>query len=70
MKTTVLNTNIGNVENKIPDNAKYITTPKFNKYFGSIFDTKLKQASLATDSDVNAVLQLANKNNDRKTTNV
>ena len=31
MTTTVLNTKIGKVENKTPDNAKYITTPEFNK---------------------------------------
>ena len=28
---TVLNTKISEVENKIPNNDKYITTPEFNK---------------------------------------
>ena len=31
MTATVLNTKISAVEKKIPDEAKYITTPKFNK---------------------------------------
>ena len=31
MTTTVLNTKISEVENKIPDHAKYITTQEFNK---------------------------------------
>ena len=29
--TTVLNTNIGEIGNKIPDHAKYFTTQEFNK---------------------------------------
>ena len=60
--TTVLNTKIAEVENEMPDHAKYVTTPEFNKFSGSIFNTKSKQAGLATNSDVNAVLQCANKN--------
>ena len=39
-----------------------LTTPKFNKFSSSIFDTKWKQASLETNSDVNAVLQRSHKN--------
>ena len=31
MTTTGLNTEVGEVENKIPDCAKYISTQKFNK---------------------------------------
>ena len=31
MTTTVLNTKISEVKNKVPDYAKYITTPEFNK---------------------------------------
>ena len=34
MTTTVLNTKISEVENKIPDNSKYITTQEFNKLTG------------------------------------
>ena len=62
MSTTILKTSIEEVENKILDHAKHITTPEFNKFAGSIFDTKLKQANLAANSDVNAVSQCANKN--------
>ena len=39
-----------------------LTTPKFNKFSCSIFDTKWKQANLETNSDVNTVLQRSNKN--------
>ena len=53
--TTILNTKIGEVKNKIIDYAKYVTTPEFNKFAGPIFDTKLKQANLATNSDLNTV---------------
>ena len=61
MTTTFLNTKIGEVENKIHDHAKYITTPKFNEFAGSKFDTKLKQGNLATNIDANGVLQCVNK---------
>ena len=44
----------------MPDLAKYITTPAFSKLAGSAFYIKLKQESLATKTDVNAVLQSAN----------
>ena len=60
--TTVLSSKIGKVESKIPDHSKYITTPKFNEFAGTIFHTKLKQTNLAINSDVNAVLQRGNKN--------
>ena len=36
--TADLNIKIGEVEEKIPDHAKYITTPEFNKFPGLIFD--------------------------------
>ena len=63
--TTVLNTKIGEVENKIPDHAKYITIPEFNKFAGILFDTKLKHANLATNSHANAISQCANKNKEQ-----
>ena len=50
MTTTVLNTNIGEVENKFPDHAKYITTPEFNK-FTENFTARLKQANLVKKTD-------------------
>ena len=61
--TTAFNTKIGEV--KIPDHAKYITTPEFNKSAGSTFYIKLKHANLATNSDVNAVSQCATKNREK-----
>ena len=63
--TAVLNTSIKTVQNKIPDHAKYIATPEFNNFSGSIFDTSLKQANLATNSDVNAVPQCVNKKKEK-----
>ena len=43
--STVLNTKVGEVENKIPDHAKYITTPEFNKFVIENFSARLKQAN-------------------------
>ena len=43
---------------------KYITTPGFNKFFGSIFDNELKQA-IATNNNVNAASKCANKNTEK-----
>ena len=40
---TVLKTKISEVENKIPDYAKYITTQEFNKLTAESFDGGLKQ---------------------------
>ena len=61
MTATVLNTKIDEVENKIPNDSKYVTIHKFNKFIGKTFDTKLKQAKLVASSS-NTVLDLANKN--------
>ena len=49
--TAVLNTKISEVENKIPNHDKYITTPKFNKLTADHFTARLKQASLVTKTD-------------------
>ena len=48
MTATVLNTKLNEVEKKIPDHAKYITTPEFNKFTKKKFEAKLKQANLET----------------------
>ena len=40
--TTVLNIKIGKVENEIPAQAKYITTPEFNKLTAEKFAVRLK----------------------------
>ena len=37
MNTTVLNTKISRVKNKISDNSKYITTQEFNKLTAKSF---------------------------------
>ena len=40
--TTVLNAKISEVENKIPDNSKYITTQEFNKLTAENFAARLR----------------------------
>ena len=49
--TTFLNTTISEVENKIPDHAKYISTAEFNKITAENFAAKLKQAYLVRKTD-------------------
>ena len=51
MTTTVLNTKISEVENKIPDYAKYITIQEFNKKKKKNFAARLKQANLVGKTD-------------------
>ena len=46
MTTTVLNTKISEVGNKILNNFKYISTQEFNKLFVKNFEARLKQADL------------------------
>ena len=46
MTKNVLKTKIGKVENKIPDNSKYITTQKINKSVAENSPTRLKQHDL------------------------
>ena len=53
MTTTVLNTKIVEIENKIPDHAKYITTQEFNKLIAENFAAILKQANLVNKVDFN-----------------
>ena len=43
---------------KIPNHDKYITTNDFNKLSRTIFDKRLKQAKLATNTDLNTDLNL------------
>ena len=61
MTTTVLNTNITEVENKIPDNTKYITTQEFNKLETENFAARLKQADLVNNTDFNNTLTSFNR---------
>ena len=46
-----MNTKISEVENKIPDNSKYITTQELNKLMAENFAAKLKQADLVNKTD-------------------
>ena len=61
MTTTVLNTNITEVENKIPDNTKYITTQEFNKLETENFAARLKPADLVNKTDFNNTLTSFNR---------
>ena len=49
--TTVLNTEISQVENKISIHHEYITTPEFNKLTVEKFKTRLKQATLMSKTN-------------------
>ena len=51
----IYNTKISEIENKIitdHDHDKYITTPEFNRLTSKNFTARLKQANLASKSDV------------------
>ena len=47
--------------NKIPDYAKYITTPEFNKLAAEKFTSRIKQANLVTKTDFDKKLTHFNK---------
>ena len=59
--TTVLNTKASKVENKVPNNDKYITTLKFNKLTEENFTARLKQVYLVIKNDFDKKLASANK---------
>ena len=61
MTTTVLNTKISEVENKISDNSKYIATQEFNKLTVENFATRLKQATLVSKIDFDNKLTSFNR---------
>ena len=61
MTTAVLNTKINEVENKIPDHAKYITTQEFNKLTAERFTARLKQTNLVSKTDFDNKLINFNK---------
>ena len=55
-------------DNKIPDHAKYITTPEFNQLTAENFAVRLTQANLVTKTDWNNELIRFNKDiNSNKT---
>ena len=59
--TTVLNTKISEVENKILSHDKYITTTEFNKLTAENFAARLKQANLVTKTGFGNKLTSFNK---------
>ena len=61
MTTTLLSTKISEVENKIANHDKYITTPEFNKLTSERFTARLKQTDLVTKSDFDERLTSINK---------
>ena len=61
MTTTFLNTKIREVENKIPNNSKYVTTQEFNKLTVNSFAARLKQAHLVNKTDFDNKLTSFNK---------
>ena len=48
MATIVLNTKIGEVENKISDNSKYITIQEFNKLAAEMFTASKRRKITAS----------------------
>ena len=61
MTTTVLNTKISEVENKIPNHDKYSTTPEFNKLTAENFTARLEQADLVSKTDFDNKLTSFNR---------
>ena len=61
LTTTVLNTKISEVENKIPNHDKYITTPEFNKLTAENFTARLKQVNLVTKTNSDKKLTSVNR---------
>ena len=61
MTTAVLNTKISEVENKILDHAKYITTPEFNKLAAENCTAKLMEPDLVSKTDFDHELTSFNK---------
>ena len=61
MTTTVLNTTISEVENKIPNHAKYITTQEFIKLMAETFAAILAQANLVEKTDFDNKLVSCNR---------
>ena len=56
-----MNTIISEVENKIPDHAKYITTQEFNKLNAESFAARVKQPDLVNKTDFDNKLTSFNK---------
>ena len=61
MTTPVLNTKISEVENKIPNHDKYITTPEFSKFTATDFDNKLTNFNRKITSNKTKYLEVQKK---------
>ena len=61
LTATVLNTKISEIENKIPDHAKCITTQGFNTLTIENFAARLKQANLVSKTDFDIKLITFNR---------
>ena len=61
MITTILNTEIGEVEIPAKYHSKYITTPEFNKLTEEYVVARLKQADLVRKTDFNYKITSFNK---------
>ena len=61
MTTAVLNIKISEVEDKILDNSKYVTTQEFNNLTGENFTARLKLADLVNKADFDNKLTSFNK---------
>ena len=51
LTATILNTKLSEVENKIPDNSKYVSTQEFNMLTAENSAARLKQADLVNKTD-------------------
>ena len=61
MTTTVFNTKVSEVEYKIHNHDKYITTPEFNNLTAENLTARLKQANLVTKTDFDNKLTSFNR---------
>ena len=61
MTATALNTKISEVETKILDNSKYITTEVFNKLTAENWAARLKQSDLVNKTDFDNKLTSFNR---------
>ena len=61
MTKKILNTEINEVENKIPNHDKYIAIAKFNMLTVESFAARLKQVNLVTKTDFDNKLTSYNK---------
>ena len=67
LTTTILNTKISEIENKIPNisdyaeisdiEGKYFTTSDYNKFTSEILDAKIKQKELVNKSDISNLVK-------------